>query len=246
MTYYYFFINLTFIISGYILGLILFAIPIPDIVFLKSYSLSSKILGASYILLSIINTTVLFLGLTDYSPEYLRFSGLLISSSQSLLFAFILVTLLNPHKSKKINITFKIHAMTILLFLTGYVLLSLFQNDPVITTVPDLYISISEPLTILRITFFVFYIYQIVDYCVIFSNAVRKYTNSIDNFFSETGTIKLNGIKFSFFSALSIGLIAIIYQTLPSQLFDNFFTTVLVVFYTVFAINFINYNKIYH
>jgi AraC-like DNA-binding protein len=39
---------------------------------------------------------------------------------------------------------------------------------------------------------------------------------------------------------------AIIFQTLPSLLFDNIFTTVIVVFYTGFAINFINYKKIYH
>jgi hypothetical protein len=245
VTYYYFFINLTFIISGYVLGLILFAVPLPDTDILKGYRLSSKILGASYILLSIFNTAVLFLDLTDYTPEYLRFSGLLISSSQSLIFAFTLIILLIPNKSRKITIKFKIHALTILLFLTGYVLLSLFQNDPILSTIPDLDFTILQPFTILRITFFVFYLFQIVEYCVIFNKAIRNYNRSIDSFLSESGTIKLNWIKFSFFSALSIGLMAIIYQTFPSILFDNFFTTVLVVFYTVFAIKFINYNKSY-
>jgi AraC-like DNA-binding protein len=83
-------------------------------------------------------------------------------------------------------------------------------------------------------------------YSLIFRKALKQYNNSIDNYFSETGTIRLKWIKIAFLSALIIGLLAVIFQTLPSLLFDNIFTTVLVVFYTAFALNFINYKKIYH
>jgi AraC-like DNA-binding protein len=237
---------LTFIISGYITGLLLLSFPIPDIDFLKNYAISSRILAASYILLAIISTAVLFLGLADYQPEYLKFSGLLISSTQSLLFSYTLVTLLNPHQSEKRNSVFKIHGLIILLFLIGYVLLIMVQHDPVLTGMSDIAFKILQPLTILRIIFFAFYLYQILDYSRRFSHDIGKYNSSIDNYFSETGTIRLNWIKVAFFSALFIGLMAIIFQTLPSLLFDNIFTTVIVIFYTGFAINFINYKKIYH
>jgi AraC-like DNA-binding protein len=246
VTSYYLFINLAFIISGYISGLLLLSFPIPDIDFLKNYTISSRILAASYILLAIISTVVLFLGLADYRPEYFKFSGLLISSTQSLLFTFTLVTLLNPHQTKKSNAVFKIHGLIVLLFFIGYVFLLMVQNDPVLTSLPDISFKILQPLTILRIAFFAFYLFQILEYCLIFSKAIGKYNSSIDNYFSETGTIKLNWIKVAFISALIIGLLAVIFQTLPSLLFDNIFTTIIVVFYTVFAINFINYNKIYY
>ncbi|MDO9254516.1 MAG: AraC family transcriptional regulator [Bacteroidales bacterium] len=115
-----------------------------------------------------------------------------------------------------------------------------------LTSMPDIAFKFLQPLTILRVTFFAFYLYQIMVYSLIFSKAIGKYNSSIDNYFSETGTIKLNWIKVAFISALIIGLMAVIFQTLPSLLFDNIFTTVIVVFYTGFAINFIHYNKIYH
>ena len=246
MASYYLFINSTFIITGYIVGLLLFAFPVPDIDFLKSYSFSSKLLAASYILLAIINTSVLFLGLTDYQPEYFKFSGLFISSTQSLIFSYILVTLINPHLSKKANTLFKGHVLIILFFLLAYTALFLMKSDPILTSESDVVLRILHPLTLLRIAFFVFYLYQILNYSLIFIKAVGKYNISIGNYFSETGTLKLNWIKIAFYSALSIGLLAILFQTLPSLLFDNIFTTVIVVFYTVFALHFINYKKIYH
>lgn len=246
MAYYYLFINLAFIISGYISGLFLLSFPIPDIDFLKSYTISSRILAASYILLAIISTVVLFLGLADYQPEYFKFSGLLVSSTQSLLITFTLITLLNPHQSKKSNTLFKIHGLIILLFFIGYVLLCMFQNDPVLTTLPDIAFKILQPLTILRIAFFAFYLFQILVYCLVFSKAIGKYYSSIDNYFSETGSIKLNWIIVAFISALIIGLMAVIFQALQSLLYDNIFTTIIVVFYTGFARNFIKYKRIYH
>jgi AraC-like DNA-binding protein len=245
VAYYYLFINLAFIISGYISGLLLLSFPIPDIDFLKHYTISARILAISYILLAIISTAVLFLGIADYQPEYLKFSGLLISSTQSLLFTFTLVTLLNPRQSKKSNAVFRIHGLIVLLFLIIYVLLFMVQNDPVLTTTSDLAMNILDPLIILRIIFFTFYLYQILYYCLRFIQEIRKYNNSIKNYFSETGTIKLNWVKIAFISALVIGLMAIIFQTMPGLLFDNIFTTAIVIFYTGFAINFINYNKIY-
>ncbi|MDO9254130.1 MAG: AraC family transcriptional regulator [Bacteroidales bacterium] len=171
---------------------------------------------------------------------------MLISSTQSLIFSFTIITLLNPQQNIKANTIFKIHSFIVLLFLLVYVLLYLFLNDPILNSLPDLKQNILNPLSILRVTFFAFYLYQILHYCVIFSKSLGKYNISIDNYFSETGKVKLKWVKVAFFSALIIGLMAIIFQTWPSIMSDNIFTTILVIFYTVFAINFINYKKIYH
>lgn len=163
-----------------------------------------------------------------------------------MIFSYTLVTLLSPHRSKKNNIIFKIHCLVIILFLIGYALLVSFYNDPILSTRSSIAHTILNPITDLRIAFFVFYLYQILQYSLVFRKALRRYNTSIDNYFSETGTIQLKWIKIAFFSALIIGLFAVIFQTLPSLLFDNIFTTILVVFYTAFALNFINYKKIYH
>jgi len=203
-------------------------------------------LAASYILLAIISSSVLFLGLADYQPEYLKFSALLISSTQSLIFSYALITLLNPLQSKKKNNLFIIHSIIIFLFLLFYVIGTRIRNDSVLTSISDITGTILHPLTIIRVVFFAFYLYQILHYSLLFSKSVGKYNISIDNYFSGTGTIKLNWVKVAFCSALTIGFMAIIFQTWPGLLFDNIFTSVLVVFYVAFAINFINYKKIYH
>ncbi len=241
----YLFINLTFIISGIILGIIILVNPVSHKPSLKKYRQSSKLLAASYLSVAIMNSAVLFFGLKDFQPEYFSFLGIVISSTQSLIFSYILIMLLSTHQNPKNNIPFIIHGGIILLFLIVFAVLSLFKTNPVLSSPSEVTMTILYPMTLLRIAFFAFYLYQIIRYCLIFRKAVIKYDASIGNYFSDTGSVKLNWVKVAFISALSIGLMAIIFQILPSLVFDNIFTSIVFVFYIGFAIKFINYDKIY-
>ena len=224
----------------------MFVLPIPDTEFLKEYKFSSKILAGAYIFLAAMNSSVLFFGLSDYQAEYFKFSAILVSSTQSLIFIYTLLTLLNPHLNRKNSMLFSVHAFIILLFLFLFVAYFTVFNDLFLASVSDLVLHITHPLTVLRIAFFVFYLYQIIVYSLIFHKSILSYNASIKNYYSETAKIKMNWIKVAFISALAIGLMAIAFQIIPSLLLDNIFTSIVVVFYMVFAIKFINYNTIYH
>jgi AraC-like DNA-binding protein len=55
----------------------------------------------------------------------------------------------------------------------------------------------------------------------------------------------LKWIRYAFFSALLIGLSALFYQVFPSKTYNILFTISLIVFYFVFSIKYINYNKLF-
>lgn len=245
MEFFYLLINLTLIISGFVLGFILFAYPIPKNIYFKNYKFSAKILATSYVLLAAINSAVLFFGVSDYQPEFIKYSAIFISSTQSLIFTFTILTLLNPHQGKNILNLFKVHSIIICIFLLIYLVFFFLDTDPVLTTGSDLVLNIFHPMAALRIIFFVFYLYQILIYSLLFHKSIRKFNTSIENYFSETWKIQLNWIKVAFFSALAIGLMAIAFQTTPGLLFDNIFTSIVVIFYILFALNFISYHTVF-
>ncbi len=241
----YVIINLIFIISSGILGLILLVFPIPKADFLKNYCFSAKILASAYLLLSLANSAVLFWGLQDFKAELFKFSGIFVSASQSLIFTYGLVSLLIPNLGRRTKRLFLVHVSVILMALIGYSVIFIFYNDANINNLQFFRTNFNHPAVLLRLAFFAFYLYQILIYIKIFRKALRKHQDSLADFFSETPKLKLSWVKPAFVSALIIGLLAIVYQTVPSILFDNVLTSALIIYYIVFALNFINYNKIY-
>ena len=246
MHFYYLLINLTLIISCFILGILLFVFLIPKNDFPDNFKFPSRLLAVSYILLACLNISVLFGGLTDYRPEYFSISAIVMSSIQSLIFAYVIFALFDPLHGNKGRKLFIQHSYIILFFLLAFVILTIFTLNPILGSISDVQLNIKNPLVALRIAFFAFYLYQILHYIFLFNKALRKYNATVEDYFSETGKIKTNWVKIAFFSALIIGLMAIVFQTYPSLLFDNFFTSVVVAFYIVFAISFINHSSIFH
>jgi AraC-like DNA-binding protein len=61
------------------------------------------------------------------------------------------------------------------------------------------------------------------------------------NYFSDDERKRLQWVRRSFFTALSIGVLALLYALFPSKFTSLMFTLVVTVYYAIFGIRFINY-----
>ncbi len=246
MDFIYIFITLALVISTLVLGVILILQPIPEKPFLNKYKLSSRLLGIVYVLFASITIYILYIGTDKYLAEYFRFSTTIISATQAIVFSFALISLLNPHFTKRITTMYIVHASVILLFLLTYWVFTRFEKDAVLSSINAITNNQENPITILRFIFIIFYLYQFLHYLIVFQKSISKYNKNIENYYSEIGKIKLYWIRYAFYSSFVVALTALIFQIIPSLWFDILFSGALIGFYIVFALNFINYNRIFH
>jgi AraC-like DNA-binding protein len=243
-------IALAGIVLTFVLGIVLFFFPIPQKEFLKTYRFSARFLGISYLLYSSMTYYFFIIPVPngehiDYLPEYFQFSGLFISSFVGLVFSFSVLSLLNPRFNKKRNSVFIIHLSILLLFALCYFIFNRIEPDTNQHSFIEIIRNISKPIVMLRCIFFTFYLFQIVHFTVLFINDLKNYKASIRNFYSETGLLKLKWIKLLFIAGFTIGVMALVFQAKPSQLFELIFTVALNGFFVFLALYFINYKWVF-
>lgn len=235
--------NLILIISCVLIGTIFLVLPIPKQPYLKNYKISIKILAIAYFVMALFNSLLLFFNENIYIPEYFNFIVILLSSLQAILFVFTLITLFNPkYISRKIIIY---NCLPVLFISILYLLSIIFFDEYKIISISDFVNNIHQPNVIVKFLFFIFYFVQLSYFVYLFFKEEKLYLKRIDNYFSETGKLRMKWVRLSFLFALSIGILALIYQIFPSQIFDSIFTFINTCFYFIFAIYYINYNKIF-
>jgi len=236
-------VNIILISITFILGTIFLAIPIPVNVELKNYKISLKILASAYFVMALLNTLLISFDSSSNNPQYFSFINLLVSSLQALLFTFTLITLINPSfVSKKRLFKNLIAIFTIPIF---YITSYLFFGDCFFYNFSNFSNCITFPSFIFRFIFFLFYLTQLVYYTILFINEENKYKQKLNDYFSETTQLKLKWVVYAFYFALFIGLIALVFQIFPDEKFEIIFPVIVAIFYSVFAIKYLNYNKIY-
>ncbi|MDF1548151.1 MAG: AraC family transcriptional regulator [Bacteroidales bacterium] len=225
------------------MGTLFLAFPTPKDLKLQNYRISLRILAAAYFVMTVLNIIIMFLDFEVQTPEYFNFIVLLISSLQALLFTFTLIILLNPAfvSSKRLLL----FVSPTLLFSLIYFILLIVVGDCKITGIRDFYPCFSNPTVIIRLLFFLYYISQLVYYILLFLKQEKIYLNKINNNYSDVSKFRLNWIRWAFFLALSIGIIAVGIQIFPGKLSDLVFNIILTLFYFGFALKYINYNKIF-
>lgn len=236
--------NLILIIACTSIGAIFLVIPIPKQTYLNNYKISIKILAIAYFLMAIFNSILVFLNLKIYIPEYFNFIVLLLSSLQAILFTFTLITLFNPNYISR-KIIFK-NILPILIFCIMYFLSIFFFEEFKIITISDFIINFFNPNVIVKFLFFIYYFAQLTYFIFLFFKEEKLYLKKIENYFSEIGEIRMKWVRLSFLFALFIGVLAFVFQIFPSDFFELIFTLINAFFYFIFAINYINYNKIYN
>lgn len=243
MPYIYFIINFIVVVVCFFMGVFFLIYRNYNHVTNKSYKTSLVFLAISYFIFGIINSLTILFDLYDYKPQLIPFEVLLISSFQALLFAFTMIILYNPHYFN-FRIIF-INIIPLIIFSFIYAALFIFYDDVSFSNIEGLMSNLHNPMVILRVIFLVFYLFQLLYYTVIFIRAEKTYTIAIKNYYSDIEKIHLKWVRIAYFSSLSIGITVLIFQLFPTKSFNIVLSFILALFYYSFAINYLNYNKIF-
>jgi AraC-like DNA-binding protein len=106
-------------------------------------------------------------------------------------------------------------------------------------TLPASFVKISAGL------FTVFYAYLLIRYIRLFAVTWRDTLRKMDNFFSGREAEHLKWVNFSFYAALSIGLLALATSLIPDIRIGIVCSAIYYVFYVYFAIRFIGHGFVY-
>lgn len=204
-------------------GLCFLFIVMPKGEGLRSYRMARRMMGCSYLVLFVTlvaEAISVKLAIPTMQQQMLRIT---IGILQAFLFTFALTTLIDVQ------------------FFT----VRRFVREAFFVILPSLAVFILSLLipyhTVLFILLVLFYAYKLVEYVIIFSRRYHDYERRMADFFSDDERRRLLWVKRSFFTALSIGILAFAYALFPYALINLLFTLVMTIYYVFFGIRFINY-----
>lgn len=236
--------NLILLIVCLVMGTLFLAYPTPKDIKLHNYRISLRALAAAYFVMAVLNSLIMFLDFKIQIPEYFNFVVLLMSSLQAILFTYTLIILLNPGFVTRKRLLYDL--LPTMLFALIYLAFTLKIGDCKISEVKDFKACIANPCVKIRLIFFCYYCFQLVKYVSLFLKQEKIYILEINNNFSDISRLSLKWVRWSFIVALSVGIMAIIIQILPGIFYELFFNIILTLFYFIFALKYINYNKIFY
>lgn len=239
---YYAIINFISVIVCVVFGCVFLTIPVPDHKHLHNYKISLKILAIAYFIFAILSFLIIVF-YNEQPSKNIYFVSILLSSLQALLFASTLLTLFNPvfvdrrfliRNLIPISILVVLHLILRILIETNFI-----HSERLIQSI------LPFVLRSVTILFIVYYCFQLVYYTHLFIRERKKYQFEIDNYFSNNINIRLEWVSYMFFSAIIIGIMAFLFQLYYNYYLDLFFSASIAVFYFIFSIKYINYNKIF-
>jgi AraC-like DNA-binding protein len=200
---------------------------------LTAYRNATKVMSVTYLFLAVANLLESLERLTAETTDnalLFRLVTLIIASTQAFFFTFSMISLFN----------------------TGYATWKRFWREVsvisafiVMGIVSYLVLDISLT-TVYSYCFMAFYFSQLIRYTLIFRRLYSRYLLEVENWFSGYEESRLRWINFSFYSALTIGLIAMTCIVIPSSLFGVGSSVVYLLFYVFFAIRFVNYSFVFN
>ena len=214
-----------FFAPGILLGMAvcLFFLAIPAKPALRNYRVARYVMGAAY----------LFYALCIYLEYHVFDAGndalsrpiiLSIASIQAFLFTFTLITLI------RLNFVTLPRVLCELL--------------PIVVATIALFVAfIYYPgVTLWAFGLYgLFYVGLLARYVVVFTREYRRYEAQMDNFFTDQDSRRLHWVKRSFYIALAIGVLALVYALALVTPIATLFMAVVIVFYAAFGVRFINY-----
>jgi len=239
----HFLTNALLIVVCTLMGTSFLSIHIPKKEGLKNYRISLKVLAGAYYAMALLTVMVLTFNLADNSREHFTFISIFISSTQALLFTFTLITLINPNFVKLKNLLK--HLAPYLIFSAFYLISNTIYDDPKLTSLKDVPLYLDNPTIWIRLLFLVYYAFQLICYTVLFISEAKKYDTELLDYFSEVVKLKMEWVKIAYYTALVVGLIAMVSNFFPKQ-FDWIVTTIFAFFYFGYAQEYIKYNKVFN
>lgn len=235
-------INYILIVVCIVFGSVFLTMPVPNQKHLNNYKTSLKVLATAYFVFALLTFLMIFFDFFANSG-FLSFFTTLQSSIQALLFTSTLLTLYNPTFITK-RFLF-INILPILILSVFYLGLRILFNEKAMEPIYHPQYILSNRINLLSILFFLYYCFQLAYYTRLFIIEEKKYNGEIDNYFSNNANLSQRWVHYTFYSALFIGILALSFQVFPNKIFDLLFSMILLVFYFIFSIKYINYNKFF-
>ena len=196
------------------------------------FKTSLRIMLFTYCFFGLVNLLELWnLIFQPHADDILLFqiTTLIVAVSQAFLFTYTLILLIHAtYVTRKRILRELVPIITLsIVWMVFYFIL------------PGAWVKISVYLFIL------FYIYLLIRYTRLFVITYRECLRKMDNFFSGQEAEHLSWVKFSFYSALSIGMLALISSIFPDIYVGIACSIIYLVFYIYFAFRFINHCFVY-
>ncbi|MDR1602770.1 MAG: helix-turn-helix domain-containing protein [Tannerella sp.] len=215
-----------------IFGLLFLFIAIPERPLLRNYRKARKMMACAYLFFALVNgMEYVFRDADGDNDPLTQTVTLAIAFSQAFLFTWALITLLNVQWMER-----RRFCRELALVLTFVV--AVFAVYFVCT--PDCFRTALYGLLLL-------YVIQLIRYTRLFTANYRQFGQQMDNYFSDSVAGRLRWVAFSFYAALTIGVLVLLPELFTSDLRSLLFTVVPVwFFYTFFGICFLNYAFRFH
>jgi len=236
----YFFIAT--IVCG-ILGFCFLVVPVSSNPHLRHYKTSLKYLAAAYISLALADAFFLSTNQEGSFTEFLSFPNLLIASLQSLLLTYSIITLFDYKYVSTSRI--KTQFTPVVLLLVLFIVANFITKDPKFP-INQYFKYLHFPTVIVRTLYFLFYIYQLIYFTILFFRVEKEYDKKINDYFSETISLRMTSVRISFIGALLVGLFSLLLHFFPTPQFNIAFIVFYTTFYLGFALVYINYNYIFN
>ncbi|MDR1783169.1 MAG: AraC family transcriptional regulator [Dysgonamonadaceae bacterium] len=229
----YIFSLLVLSVTLFAMGLLYLFLNVSENPKLEAYRKAAKAMAFTYMFFGMVNNLEIlerFSIETSDNSLLFRMVTLIIASAQAFSFTFAMVSLVNtkymtPKRSWR-------EVFAVLAFLVAGLLS---------------YLVLDKRFTSIFAYFYTaYYFSQLIRYTLIFRKLYRQCLLEMENYFSGYEEGRLRWISYSFYSALGIGLIALIFSLLPFALFGLLCSLSCLIFYVFFAIRFVNYAFIFN
>ena len=220
-----------YIIPGMMLAfsLCLFFLFVPKKDELKNYVFARKVMGTTFLVYSLALICEAWYREPLASDLLNSMIVIAIGATQAFLFTFSLITLLNINFLTKRTACRETLTVTICIA-TAFVIFTFC------------------PPTMQALVFYVFSVWYMVlmaRYIVIFRRYYRCYHQHMDNYFSDDERQRLQWVPVAFYSASAIGIAALLFAWLITPFSQLLFMLTAVIYYSVFAIRFMNYVHVF-
>ena len=217
----------TYVRPGLILcfGLSFFFIMVPNKAGLRGYRMARLMMGSNYLFYFV---ALVIQGLIRSTPSATLLHSMIsisIGLQQAFFFTYALTTLIDVQ------------------FFTW----RRFLRETLIIAVPIVvsFSLISAPFAHAKSAAFIlltlFYFYKMTDYTIRFHRHYRDYERRMADFFSDDERKRLLWSKRSFYAALAIGILALLYGLYPTMLTNTLFALPVIIYYSFFGVRFLNY-----
>jgi AraC-like DNA-binding protein len=201
--------------------------PVPDNPSLRNYRVSLRVMAGAYLFFLAVNVVECCYHSVETYVPLTQMVTLVIACSQALLFTCTLIVLVNIRfVTRRRMLT---ESIPILLFIAAAFVFYFACSD--------------AGFRVFLYVFAAFYVCLLVRYVRMFRKNYRHYRLQMDNFFAGDEAKRLQWVSFSFYSALTIGILALAAALFMSAQGSLLLSILLVAFYIHFGFRLIGYTR---